>query len=70
MTYAYRMAPAVIIAPFDYTYMIWAGIYGFFVFNQPLSVNTVIGSSIIAGSGLFILWRETRLNRFRALPIK
>ena len=70
VTFAYRAAPAVVIAPFDYTYMIWAAIYGLFVFDQPLALTTVVGSSIIAGSGLFILWRETRLHRFRALPLK
>ena len=31
---AYRMAPARVVAPFNYSFMIWAGLSGLLVFSQ------------------------------------
>ena len=60
MTEAYRHAPSV-IAPFDYTGMVWAIVIGFIVFDQFPTVQVLIGTAI-CGSGLFILHREITLG--------
>ncbi len=62
MTEAYRHAPTSVIAPFDYTGMVWAIVIGFIVFDQFPTVQVLIGTAVICGSGLFILHREITLG--------
>lgn len=60
---AYRSAPASVIAPFDYTYLIWAPIFGFIILSEMPETSTLIGIGLITGSGLYIGFRETRKAR-------
>lgn len=55
---AYRTGEAAIVAPMQYSQMIWATIYGWFIFNESLDRPTIIGASVIIASGLYIVWRE------------
>lgn len=57
---AYARAPATVVAPFDYTTLIWAGVLGFFVFGETPSANAVMGALIIAAAGMYIFHREAR----------
>jgi drug/metabolite transporter (DMT)-like permease len=66
LTESYRLAPASLIAPFDYTSMLWALILGFLVFREVPSVLVFVGAGIIAGAGLFVIWRERQLGLQRA----
>lgn len=59
--YAYRVAPAVIVAPMQYSQMLWAVFYGWLFFGESLDWNTAVGSLIIIVSGLYILLREGTL---------
>ncbi len=61
LTESYRLAPASLIAPFDYTSMLWALVLGFLVFAEVPSVLVFVGAGIIAAAGLFVIWRERRL---------
>src|SRR5215470_6103792 len=61
LTESYRLAPASLIAPFDYTSMLWALVLGFLVFGEVPSVLVFVGAGIIAGAGLFVIWRERQL---------
>jgi len=61
LTESYRHAAASVVAPFDYTSMIWALILGYAMFGETPTVMIVIGSAIIAGAGLFVIWRERQL---------
>jgi len=45
--------------------LIWASILGFLVWGEMPTVSLVVGSAIVAGSGLFLLWRETKVRRAR-----
>lgn len=62
MTQSYRYADASLIAPFDYTTMIWAFLIGWFVFGQFPSTAVLVGGGIVAASGVFVIWREHRLG--------
>ncbi|UUX48263.1 DMT family transporter [Nisaea acidiphila] len=62
MTEAFRQAPTAVVAPFDYTAMIWAVPLGYLVFGSVPSVQVIAGAGIIAAAGLFILYRETQLG--------
>lgn len=55
---AYRMAPAVIVAPMQYSQIIWAAIYGWIFFGESVDRWTIIGTSIITCSGIYIVLRE------------
>lgn len=55
---AFTSAPAATVAPFGYTSLIWATLYGLAIFGDFPDLWTIAGASIIAGSGLYILHRE------------
>jgi drug/metabolite transporter (DMT)-like permease len=57
---AYKHAEAAIIAPMQYSQMIWATIFGYFIFNETLDSPTFIGASLIIASGIYIVLRESR----------
>ena len=67
LTESYRLAPASLIAPFDYTSMLWALVLGFLVFAEVPSGLVFVGAGIIAGAGLFVIWRERRIGLQRAM---
>ena len=41
--------------------MIWALVLGYAMFGETPTVMIVLGSAIIAGAGLFVIWREHQL---------
>ncbi len=55
---AYRTAPAIVVAPMQYSQIIWAAIYGSFFFNESVDFYTAVGSSVIIASGIYIVLRE------------
>ena len=57
---AFQMAPASALMPFTYSSLIWALIFGYWLFDEMPDQQTVFGSLIIIGSGLYIYIREKR----------
>lgn len=55
---AYRLAPAVIVAPMQYSQIIWASLFGTLFFGERLDRMTMAGTAIIIASGLYIVLRE------------
>ncbi|MEQ9490829.1 MAG: DMT family transporter [Alphaproteobacteria bacterium] len=65
---AYQIAPAGVIAPFDYSYLVWAVLIGYFLFDEVPSINTVVGMVLIASSGLYLGFREMlQMKRNRSI---
>lgn len=62
MTQAVRLVPAVVVAPFDYTALIWATALGWLLWNEIPDLATYIGAAVIILSGLFIVFRERQLE--------
>ena len=60
---AFRHGEAALVAPFKYTSMVWAVLFGFLVFGDLPDVWTLAGASIVILAGLYILHRETRFRR-------
>jgi drug/metabolite transporter (DMT)-like permease len=58
---AYRLAPASVIAPFAYSSLIWATLLGFAIWQDVPELTTLIGATMIIGSGLYIFLRERSL---------
>jgi drug/metabolite transporter (DMT)-like permease len=57
---AFRMAPAAVVAPFDYTALIWATLLGWMVWAELPDQWTYAGAAVIIASGIYIIFRETR----------
>ena len=66
---AYRLAPAVIVAPMQYSQIIWASIFGAVFFDERLDRMTMIGTAIIIASGLYIVLREDRRKDSSNQPV-
>jgi drug/metabolite transporter (DMT)-like permease len=66
LTESYRFAPASLLAPFDYTAMVWAFVLGYALFGETPTVLVFLGALIIAAAGLFVIWRERQLGIERA----
>lgn len=56
---ATRSAPAVVVAPFQYSQMIWAVLFGALLFGDQPTPMLFAGMALVVGSGLYTLWRET-----------
>lgn len=59
---AYRAAPAGVVAPSQYSQIIWATIFGAVFFGERPDTWVAVGASIIIASGVFVVWRESRTN--------
>ncbi len=66
---AYRRAEATVVAPMQYSQIIWAALFGWLFFNEFPDLWTVFGALVIIVSGLFILFRESRLNVSAHQPV-
>jgi drug/metabolite transporter (DMT)-like permease len=60
---AFSIAEAGALAPFGYTGLIWAGIWGWLIFDTMPDNWTILGAAIIVGAGLYVWSREARAAR-------
>lgn len=56
---------AAVMAPIDYTRLVFAVLLGFALFGEVPNGMTMLGASIIIGSTLYITWREAQLGQPR-----
>lgn len=66
---AYKNGEAAIVAPMQYSQIIWASVFGYLVFDETLSKNTLIGAGIIIASGLYIVFRESTSTASENTPV-
>jgi drug/metabolite transporter (DMT)-like permease len=53
-----RLAPASVVVPYQYTLIVWAVLFGYFVFGDMPSWRVLVGAAVIVAAGLFIFFRE------------
>jgi drug/metabolite transporter (DMT)-like permease len=58
-----KLSPASVVAPYQYTMIVWAIALGFLVFGDLPDAAMLAGSAIIIAAGLYILWREQIVTR-------
>jgi drug/metabolite transporter (DMT)-like permease len=58
-TKSLHLAPPSAVVPFNYLALVWATIIGFLIWGDVPSSDLLLGSAVVVGSGLYILWRET-----------
>jgi drug/metabolite transporter (DMT)-like permease len=63
---AYDLLDAAAVQPLTYLQVVLAAIIGVSIFGETLNLNTVIGSAIVVGAGIFTIWRESVVARRRA----
>ncbi len=66
---AYRAGEAVIVAPMQYSQILWATGYGWFLFGESVDRATLIGAAVIIASGLYIVFREGRSDVSENTPV-
>lgn len=69
MIQAYKAGDAAIVAPMQYSQMVWAAFYGSFFFGESVDGWTWIGAGIIIVSGLYIVARESLSGISLATPV-
>jgi len=58
ITQAFSRADAALIAPLEYTALIWAVLWGYVIWGDVPSTRVWLGSGIIIGCALFVLYRQ------------
>jgi drug/metabolite transporter (DMT)-like permease len=58
-----KLAPASVVAPYQYSMIVWAVMFGIVVFGDVPKPATIAGAAIIIGAGLYIFLRERKLGR-------
>jgi drug/metabolite transporter (DMT)-like permease len=66
ITQGFRIGPASVVAPFDYTGLLWATLLGWWLWQETPGMQDALGAAFIVGSGLYIAWRATRGRKKRA----
>jgi drug/metabolite transporter (DMT)-like permease len=59
-TFAYKYAAASFVAPFEYTAMIWAVLFGLVLFGDFPDGKTWLGMTVVIAAGLLMMWRDAR----------
>lgn len=62
---AYRYGDASLIAPFEYSTMLWAVAIGWFWFGEWPAQTILLGAVIVIGSGIYVILREHQLGLAR-----
>ena len=53
-----QLADASVVAPYQYSLILWSVLFGWQVFNEVPDAYTMTGAAIIVSAGLYIFWRE------------
>ena len=65
---AYRVAEAALVAPFEYTSLIYATLFGYLIFSEWPDALEWAGMSLVLASGLVMVWREAVNAKPRLAP--
>jgi drug/metabolite transporter (DMT)-like permease len=63
LTSSLRFGSAAVILLMDYTALLWASAYGYYIFDRAAAASLWLGAPLIIGAGLLIAWRERQLAK-------
>ena len=64
LTEAFRSAPPSVVAPFEYTALLWGIAYDRVVWHVLPQARVCVGGAVVIASGLYLIWHErTRTAR-------
>ncbi len=58
LTAALKWAPVSVVLPMDYSSLVWATLFGWFIWSAWPDLASWTGAALIVASGLYIAWRE------------
>jgi drug/metabolite transporter (DMT)-like permease len=58
-----KLAPASVVVPYQNTMIVWAILFGYFVFGDTPGWHLIIGAAIIVAACLYIFFREQKVAR-------
>ena len=61
MINAFDRAEASLLAPYNYTKLLWVTVFGYWVFGDIPSLDMWIGALIIVSAGLYVIYREKKI---------
>ena len=61
MINAFDRAEASLLAPYNYTKLLWVSVFGYLVFGDIPSLDMWIGAVIIVSAGIYIIYREKNI---------
>lgn len=69
MTGSLTLARISVVAPFDYSQLVWAVLFGWMIWDTPPGGRTWAGAAIITACGLYSAYRERVLQRAAAAAL-
>ena len=55
---AYRVGKPFVIAPFEYTILLWSIFYGWLIWDESVTIRSWIGMLMIVAAGIYLFYRE------------
>jgi drug/metabolite transporter (DMT)-like permease len=68
ITVAFRSAPAAVVAPFEYTALLWGVLLDVAIWSVYPDAITIVGGAIVIGAGLYVIERERRASAGAVKP--
>jgi len=68
LTQSYRLAEASLVTPIKYLSLVFAILFGYFIWNEVPKVLTLLGASLVIISSLIIFMRENKLKKQIVTP--
>ncbi len=66
VTSSYRFGSVSMLAPYDYTSMLFAIVLGYVIFGELPTVMMLAGASLVIVAGVLVIWREHQLGMDRS----
>jgi drug/metabolite transporter (DMT)-like permease len=63
LTEAFRIAPPSLVAPFEYTSLLWAMLFGFLVWGDVPTALVLVSAAVVIISGIYVLHDEKMSQR-------
>jgi drug/metabolite transporter (DMT)-like permease len=68
LTQSYRLAEASLVTPIKYLSLVFAIIFGYFIWSEVPKILTLFGASLVIASSLIIFMRENKLKKQIVAP--
>jgi drug/metabolite transporter (DMT)-like permease len=69
IVHAFRCAPASVIAPFEYTALLWGMALDWLLWGTVPTARVLTGGSVVIATGLYLIYREHRASRSVPKPL-
>ena len=69
VTDAFRRAPPAVVAPFEYTSLLWAFTIDWIFWSTSPSASLIAGAAVVVASGTYVIWDERRSADLALIPM-